>query len=79
MENFASLRDALCAAGGAIEVRDAATLAAETARLWSDPQRAERLIAAANQALLPHRGATERTAKLVEEVVMGSDSAALRV
>jgi 3-deoxy-D-manno-octulosonic-acid transferase len=79
MENFASLRDALCAAGGVIEVRDAATLAAETARLWSDPQRAERLVAAANQALLPHRGATERTAKLVEEVVMGSDSAALRV
>lgn len=79
MENFASLRDALCAAGGAIEIRDAATLAAETARLWSDPQRAGRLASAANLALLPHRGATERTAKLVEEVVMGSDSAAPRV
>ena len=79
MENFASLRDALCTTGGAIEIRDAATLSAETAQLWSDPQKAAQLVAAANLALLPHRGATERTANLVEEAVMGSDSAASRV
>jgi len=79
MENFAALRDALLAEGGAVEIRDAATLAAETAKIWSDPQRATRLVEGANKALLPHRGATDRTAYLVENVVMESDSQPPRV
>lgn len=79
MENFASLRDALVSTGGAIEVRDAETLAGETTKLWQAPQEAERVKANATQALLAHRGATDRTAVLVEEAVMGSDSASRRV
>jgi len=74
MENFAALRDALVAAGGAVEVRDAATLAAEAARLLSEPERRQRLVEGADKALLPHRGATGRTATMVENAVMGSDA-----
>lgn len=73
MENFAALRDSLVAASGAVEVRDAATLAAEAARLLSEPDRRQRLVEGANQALLPHHGATGRTATMVENAVMGSD------
>ena len=74
MENFGALRGALLAAGGAVEVRDAATLAGEAARLLSEPDRRERLVEGANKALLPHRGATARTAAMVENAVMGSDA-----
>jgi 3-deoxy-D-manno-octulosonic-acid transferase len=74
MENFGALRDALVAAGGAVEVRDAATLAAEAARLLSEPDRRKRLVEGASKALLPHRGATARTATMVENAVMGSDA-----
>jgi len=74
MENFAALRDALLATGGAIEIPDVKSLAAETARIFSDPSHRARLVANAGTALLPHHGATSRTAELVENAVMGSDS-----
>jgi 3-deoxy-D-manno-octulosonic-acid transferase len=74
MENFSTLRDALLAAGGAVEVDGAATLARETARLFAAPADRARLAAGARQALQPHQGATARTADLVERAVMGSDS-----
>lgn len=74
MENFAALRDALIASGGAIEVRDAGSLARETSRLFADPALRERMVAGAQSALHPHRGATARTADLVESAVIKSDS-----
>ena len=74
MENFGALRDALVESGGAIEVRDAATLAVEAARLLSEPDRRKRVVEGADRALLPHRGATARTATMVENAVMGSDA-----
>lgn len=79
MENFAGLRDALVAAGGAIEVGDAGTIAAETSRLFAEPERRERIVKVARDTLRAHEGATARTADLVESAVMGSDSAASRV
>jgi len=79
MENFAALRDHLLAAGGAIEVRDASGLAAEMSKLLAEPERRTRLVAQASTALQPHRGATARTADLVEAVVNKSDSTARRV
>ena len=74
MENFGALRDALVAAGGAIEVRDATSLARATGKLFADPAERERLVEGARRALQPHQGATARTADLVENAVMRSDS-----
>ncbi len=79
MENFSALRDALLAAGGAIEIDGAAALARETARLFAAPADRERLVDGAKHALQPHQGATARTADLVERTVMGSDSPDQRV
>ena len=79
MENFAALRDALLAAGGAVEIRDANHLAAETTRLFTDPSHRAKLVENAGTALRPHHGATVRTAELVENAVMGSDSPRARV
>lgn len=74
MENFAALRDTLFATGGAVEVRDADSLAAAAAALLDDPGRRAALVERAMQALQPHRGAVARTAALVEKAVKGSDS-----
>ena len=79
MENFAALRDAILASGGALEIRDAATLATETRRLLADPERLARVVRHATAALQPHHGATARTAALVEDAVIGSDSTRPRV
>ena len=79
MENFAALRDALLAAGGAVEIHDANHLAAETIRLFTDPSHRAKLVENAGTALRPHHGATVRTAELVENAVMGSDSPRARV
>jgi 3-deoxy-D-manno-octulosonic-acid transferase len=74
MENFAALRDALLAAGGAIEVDGSAGIARETNRLFAVPSARDRLARGARQALQPHQGATARTADLIERAVMRSDS-----
>jgi 3-deoxy-D-manno-octulosonic-acid transferase len=79
MENFATLRDALLANGGAVEIHDANHLAAETVRLFTDPSHRAKLVERAEVALRPHQGATVRTAELVENAVMGSDSPRARV
>lgn len=79
MGNFAALRTALLAVGGAVEIHDAEQLAAETIRLWTDPAYRAKLVENAGRALRPHLGATLRTAELVENVVMGSDSPQTRV
>jgi 3-deoxy-D-manno-octulosonic-acid transferase len=79
MENFSALRDALLTSGGAIQIRDAATLATEAGRLLADPERRRRVVLQATAALQPHHGATARTAALVENAVIGSDSSSPRV
>jgi 3-deoxy-D-manno-octulosonic-acid transferase len=69
MENFASLRDALLAGGGAREVTDAGSLAAATAELLDDAARRDTMVRQATSALRPHQGATSRTADLVGQFV----------
>jgi 3-deoxy-D-manno-octulosonic-acid transferase len=73
MENFAELRAALEANGGAIGVTDAESLAAAATTLLQNPADGDDLVARANEALAPHRGATARTAALIEKMVKGSD------
>lgn len=79
MENFSSLRRALEKNGGAIEVADADSLAAAAAGLLDNPAKRAGLVTLANDALAPHRGATARTAGLIEDLVMGSDCSPVRV
>lgn len=74
MENFAALRDALLAHGGAVQVADALSVATAASRLLGDPGVRAKLVERAMQALRPHRDAVVRTAALVERAVMGSDS-----
>ena len=69
MENFASLRDSLLAAGGAKEVNDAGSLAAATASLLDDAARRDNMVRHAASALRPHQGATSRTADLIGQFV----------
>ncbi len=79
MENFAALRDHLLATGGAIEVQGATSLAATTARLLLSPEDVLRLDSCAMAALDRHRGATKRTADLVEAALKEGDEAARAV
>jgi len=69
MENFASLRDALLANGGALEVQDAESLARATAFLLADNAKRATMTEQATTALRPHQGATARTADLVAQFV----------
>jgi 3-deoxy-D-manno-octulosonic-acid transferase len=77
MENFAALRDALLAGGGALEVQDAASLAATTADLLRDPARRDQMVHHAANALRPHQGATARTADLVGKLCHDSPARAV--
>ena len=65
MENFASIASHLLAHGAARTVRDPAAFAHETAALLRDPAARAAMGDAAAAALLSHRGATERTARLL--------------
>ena len=69
MENFAGLRDALLASGGAREVSDAGSLARSAATLLSSQEERGEMVALAASALRPHQGATARTADLVAQFV----------
>jgi 3-deoxy-D-manno-octulosonic-acid transferase len=69
MENFASLRDSLLAAGGAKEVTDADSLAAATAALLEDAARRDTMVRHAASATRLHQGATRRTAELIGQFV----------
>ena len=71
MENFAALRDELLRVDGALEVKDPAGLSAALSRLLASPEERRTLAARAAQALDPHRGATSRTADLVEAALIG--------
>lgn len=68
MENFAQLARALVAAGGALQPNDEAGLAKTLGDLLRHPARGELLSRQARTVLDPHRGATERTAHLLEKL-----------
>ncbi len=69
MENFAALARELVAAGGAIQSDDAAALTSLLADLLRDESKRESLVRQAREVLQQHRGATERTAELLEKLI----------
>jgi 3-deoxy-D-manno-octulosonic-acid transferase len=68
MENFASLARALVAAGGALQSDDEFALTKILGNLLRDAPARERLVRLAREVLDIHRGATERTAQLLENL-----------
>ncbi len=68
MENFAHLSRALVAAGGALQLKDEASLTSALRELLRDAAKQEQLIRQARGVLDPHRGATERTVQLLEKL-----------
>ena len=68
MENFAVLARTLVAAGGALQPNDEATLTNTLRALLHNPGDRERLVRHALAVLDTHRGATERTAALLEKL-----------
>jgi len=69
MSNFALLARELISNDGAIEVTDEETLYAGAKRLLSDQNARTRLVENGQRVINVHRGATERTAELVLEMV----------
>ncbi len=70
MENFANLSRALVAAGGALQPNDEAGLTKALSNLLRDASQREQLVQQARTVLSPHRGATERTAELLEKLTV---------
>lgn len=68
MENFASLARALVAAGGALQPNDEISLTNSAARLLREPETRATLVRQAHTVLDAHRGATARTAQLLQEL-----------
>lgn len=68
MENFANLSRALVAAGGALQPQDVTGLTNGLRELLRNPQQREHLTQRARTVLDPHRGATARTAELLEKL-----------
>lgn len=68
MENFAVLASALVAAGGAVQVRDAVSLREAAAELLRNPSVRTQLVDNAQRVIASHRGATERTAELLQNL-----------
>ena len=69
MENFAALASDLLSADGAVQVGDASLLAESMGGLLDDPARRATIARNGVAALAAHRGATARTANLVESVI----------
>jgi 3-deoxy-D-manno-octulosonic-acid transferase len=69
MENFAALAEALTASAGALQLPDERALQIALSGLLRDPVERERLVVAARRVLDHHRGATERTAMLLQDLV----------
>ncbi len=69
MANFAEMRDRFRDAGAAIQVEDAAGLLRALEALLDDSQEAERMGKAGRSIVAAHRGATERTAGLVDALL----------
>jgi 3-deoxy-D-manno-octulosonic-acid transferase len=72
MENFAALAQALVAAGGALQSSDESSLARTLGDLLRDASARERLARQARAVLDAHRGATDRTAQLLEKLSAGA-------
>jgi 3-deoxy-D-manno-octulosonic-acid transferase len=72
MENFAALARALVAAGGALQLDDESSLTNAFAALLRDASKRELLTRNARAVLDQHRGATERTARLLERLAAGA-------
>jgi 3-deoxy-D-manno-octulosonic-acid transferase len=68
MENFTTLAKTLVSNNGVIQVGDADSLERAFADLLRDSEARQRLVQSAHTALSEHKGATERTAKLVHEL-----------
>ncbi len=66
MGNFLEMRALFQEVGAAVEVADGAALADEVVRLLGDPALADRMGEAGKRIVESHRGATRRTAELVE-------------
>ena len=66
MGNFLEMRALFREAGAAVEIPDGAALPAEVVRLLGDPALADRMGEAGKRIVEAHRGATRRTADLVE-------------
>lgn len=73
MENFSALAAALVRRAGAIQVSDADSLQAKMAELLRDPERRAELVSNAQEIVVTHRGATERTAKLLMNLKSAAD------
>jgi 3-deoxy-D-manno-octulosonic-acid transferase len=69
MGNFTEIRDLFREAGAAIQVEDGAGLLQHLAALLDDPALADRMGKAGRQIVETHRGATRRTADLVDELL----------
>jgi 3-deoxy-D-manno-octulosonic-acid transferase len=69
MGNFAEMRELFQAAGAAIEVADGRALAAALQTLLDDPAKAEEMGRAGRAIVETQRGATQRTADLVGELL----------
>jgi 3-deoxy-D-manno-octulosonic-acid transferase len=69
MANFAEMRDRFQEAGAAVQVKDAASLLRALERLLDDPAEAERMGRAGQDVVAAQRGATERTADLVDALL----------
>jgi 3-deoxy-D-manno-octulosonic-acid transferase len=68
MENFAALAHALVVHGAARQPNDELGLTTTFDELFRDPEERARLVAAAREVLAPHRGATARSAALLEKL-----------
>ena len=69
MENFAALTRDLLAAGGAVSVQNGRELGRAVSELLDDPARRSAVAGQGAKALERHRGATARTADLVERAI----------
>ncbi|RBP46336.1 3-deoxy-D-manno-octulosonic-acid transferase [Roseimicrobium gellanilyticum] len=65
MENFSALKDLLLQHQGALEVADIDASESVIRSLLKSPAKGQQLAQAGRKALLPHAGATERTASLL--------------
>jgi 3-deoxy-D-manno-octulosonic-acid transferase len=72
MENFARLAEELVENGGAARVESAEELTEETRRLLNDSVLRNGMVDAALRVIQPHRGATARTAALIDQVISKS-------
>jgi len=69
MHNFAEIRALFDGAGAALQIEGADDLERQLGALLDDPERADRMGRLGRQILETHRGATRRTAELVEALL----------